>query len=121
MPVRVIKSYQAQYPDPIVIHRGETVSLGRRDAEYPGWIWATSLLTGKSGWVPEHFLSPGESPRAIARRDYSARELDVVEGAVVSVIEEVLGWSCVVTESGDSGWVPQSHLAALASPVDLAL
>jgi hypothetical protein len=107
MPVRVILPYRAQYPDPIVIRRGETVALGQRDDEFPGWIWCTAA-DGRSGWVPEHFLSI-EGTRGQTLRDYSAVELDVAEGMLVTVREEILGWALVETDRG-SGWVPLSHL-----------
>ena len=103
----MIRSYRAQYPDPIVIRRGETVALGERDAEYPGWIWATAA-DGRRGWVPEHFLSI-EGNRGQTLRDYSAVELDVAEGMLVTVLEEILGWARVEADRG-SGWVPLSHL-----------
>lgn len=104
----MIRSYRTQYPDPIVIRRGEIIALGKRDAEYPGWIWATGS-DGRSGWVPEHFLSV-EGDRGQSLRDYSAVELDVAEGTLVTVLEEVLGWALVKTERG-VGWVPISHLS----------
>jgi len=120
MPARVLKAYTTQYPDPIAIRRGDQVILGKRDTEFPGWVWATSLSTGKSGWVPERYLIV-RGDQAESVRDYSARELDVAEGAMVTIVEELLGWSLVETGSGARGWIPQSHLARSVSPVDLPL
>lgn len=120
MPARVLKSYTTQYPDPIEIQKGETVTLGKRDTDFPGWIWATSGKTGKSGWVPEPFLII-RGDQAESRRDYSARELSVLEGDIVTVVDELLGWALVEVESGVRGWVPQSHLARSVSAVDLPL
>ena len=96
------------------------MSLGKRDTDFPGWIWATSLASGKSGWVPEQFLSI-DGDRAQSLRDYSARELSVSEGEIVTIREELLGWALVETESGASGWVPGSHLARSVTPLDLPL
>ena len=90
--------------------------LGKRDAEYPGWIWATGTA-GRSGWVPEHFLSI-EGDRGRALRDYSALELDVAEGTLVIVLEEVLGWALVETDRR-SGWVPLSHLSGTVSATEM--
>lgn len=120
MRARILKAYQAQYPDPIVLQSGAVVSLGKTDPEFPGWIWATSLISGKSGWVPEPFLArDGDEARCL--REYSARELDVREGDLVSVLEELSGWAWVESESGLTGWVPQSHLARSVTPLDLPL
>ena len=118
MPARVLKSYTTQYPDPIVLSKGDAVVVGERDTDFPGWIWATAVATGKSGWVPEHFLLiTGEL--AESRRDYSARELTVSEGDIVTIREEILGWALVETEAGGAGWVPLSHLARSSSSLDL--
>jgi uncharacterized protein YgiM (DUF1202 family) len=115
-----VKAYQAQYPDPIVLDAGDTVALGKTDPEFPGWIWATSVGNGKSGWVPESFLArAGDEARSL--REYSARELDVREGDLVSVLEELSGWARVESESGLTGWVPLSHLARSVTPLDLPI
>ena len=120
MPARVLKSYTTQYPDPITIRKGDLVTLGKRDTDFPGWIWATSLESGKSGWVPEQFLRI-RGDQAESLRDYSARELTVAEGSMVTVLEALLGWCLVESDSGDRGWIPQSHLARSVTPVDLPL
>lgn len=105
MPARVVKPYTAQYPDPIELRTGNPVSLGKRDPEFPGWIWATSSISGKSGWVPEQFLSAEDGdPRAL--RDYSA---------------QLLGWALVETQDGARGWLPQSRLARGVSPSHVPL
>ena len=120
MRARVLRDYQAQYPDTIEIRQGERVLMGTRDTEFPGWVWATSVNSGKSGWVPETFLRvQGEEGEAL--RDYSARELTVAEGAIVTVVEEFLGWSLVESDTGVRGWIPQSHLARSVTPADLPL
>ena len=47
--VRVIKDYQAPYPDPIQAKEGETVSLDlQKETPIAGWIWCTNS-SGKSG------------------------------------------------------------------------
>jgi hypothetical protein len=115
---RATRPYRVQYPDPIVLRPGDVVHLGERDSEYPGWIWGTSPQ-GRGGWIPEEFLKVfGETGTAI--REYNAREVDLDEGDIVSVIEELLGWALV--SKGDLvGWVPLSHLALSATPIDLPL
>lgn len=120
MPARLLKSCTAQYPDPIVLRKGDPVSLGKRDTDFPGWIWATSSIDGKSGWVPEQFLAT-ENGETRSLSDYSARELSAEEGEIVSVVEELLGWALVETQDGALGWLPVSHLAHSVSPSDFPL
>jgi hypothetical protein len=117
---RLLRDYQAQYPDPIEVRTGDIVILGMKDSEFPGWIWATSTVSEKSGWIPEEFLTTDDD-RGTARRDYSAKELSVSEGQMVDVVEELLGWALVEVEPGRRGWVPIGHLARSGSPTDLPL
>jgi hypothetical protein len=70
--------------------------------------------------VPEHFLTL-RGDQAESLRDYSARELCVDEGDLVTLVEELLGWALVHTESGFRGWVPRDHLARSVSPMDVKL
>ena len=109
MPALVIRTYTVQYPDPIVLEIGDLVVLGSRDLDFPGWIWATASVGGKSGWVPEEFLTiEGTVGRSL--RDYSARELSVNEGNHVTVLQELLGWALTETAEGKRGWLPVDHL-----------
>jgi variant SH3 domain-containing protein len=107
---RVSKAYVAQYPDPIAIEPGDLVHVGKHDAEYPGWVWATSARTGKNGWVPEEFLTI-DGANGQARRAYTAQELTVSVGETVTVVQELLGWAWVQADASRKGWVPVSHLA----------
>jgi hypothetical protein len=120
MPARVLKAYRTQYPDPIQLARGDKVSLGKRDSDYPGWVWATSSVSGKSGWVPEQLLKTrGDEGEAL--RDYSAKELSVEEGDIVTVLEELLGWARIESSSGEVGWIPARHLARSLGQGDIPL
>jgi Variant SH3 domain len=115
---RVTRSYRTQYPDPIVLEPGDIVHLGERDPNFPGWIWGTSAM-GKSGWIPEHFLDV-KGDTGAATQAYDAHEIDLDEGEIVSVMEELLGWALVEGE-GKRGWIPSLHLARSFDPVDLPL
>jgi Variant SH3 domain/SH3 domain len=116
---RVLRPYAAQYPDPIEVTQGEAITLGKRDIDYPGWIWATSPASGKSGWIPEQFVQVN-GDEARVNRDYSARELSVAEGDIVTIIEELLGWALVESPAG-RGWVPATTLARSVSSADFPL
>ncbi len=102
---KVIQDYQAQYPDPIVMKKGENITLGRRDPEWPGWVWCTDIR-GKSGWVPESYIEGhGESDRAL--QDYSAIELTVRAGEELILSQLESGWYWATNQDDQSGWVPE--------------
>jgi hypothetical protein len=109
---KVVTDHEPSYPDPIAMHTGDRVKLGKRDPENPGWIWCTAA-DGKAGWVPEAYLDV-DGDVGIARRDYSAVELWVRVEEEVAVTQEESGWCWVTSSSGESGWVPRSKL----SPVE---
>jgi hypothetical protein len=112
-PIRanVIKPYQAAYPDPICVQTGEVLQTGRRDDEWPGWVWCTDPR-GKSGWAPEELISI-ENGQTTAAFDYDARELSAISGERVELLEFRRGWYRAVKADGQSGWLPQTVLALL--------
>ncbi len=101
---RVIKAYQAAYPDPLIVKSGEKLIIGEKESEWPGWVWCTNAR-GKSGWVPKEYLeSYGGFERA--RCDYDATELTVVAGERLSIHKIESGWAWCENEYHQSGWVP---------------
>jgi SH3-like domain-containing protein len=108
MLVEIVTPYIAQYPDAIRFAAGERVQVGRDDPEFPGWFWCGSQAGGE-GWVHQSFLD-GIAGEVIAVEDYSADELTVAEGECGTLIRRLDAWACVRLESGEQGWVPESHL-----------
>ncbi len=105
---KVIQSYQAQYPDPIVMKKGEPITPGRRDPEWPGWVWCTDIR-GKSGWVPERYIDQhGEASRAL--QDYAAIELTVNAGEELALGALESGWYWATNSMHESGWVPARNI-----------
>ena len=104
----VVQPHAAKYADPIRFRAGEHIFVHRADFEFPGWYWC-SLSDGKEGWVHAQFLSQVDGV-AIATEDYSALEVTVCVGAAVEVGECVGGWAYVTTDSGTTGWVPETSL-----------
>jgi SH3-like domain-containing protein len=110
MQCRVLADHVPAYPDPIAMCTGDVVALGRRDPEFPGWVWCTAA-DGRCGWVADAYLEVvgGEG---IARREYSAAELAVRAGETVELVEEESGWAWVTAAGGRAGWVPRAKLGA---------
>jgi hypothetical protein len=107
---RVVASYAAQYADPITFRRGETIVVTDREEpwrENPArmWVWCEDAR-GKSGWVPTSYVERHDGGSGVGLRDYSAVELSVSPGELVTVEEEVAGWLLCDTDDGRRGWVP---------------
>ncbi len=106
MKLIAIESYQSCYPDPVFFRSGDLVSIGRKDDEYPGWIWITTR-DGLQGWAPEQYLSINVlTKNATAKQDYSARELDTHKGDILTLHYELNSWGWVENGGNSSGWVP---------------
>lgn len=106
--MRVAHDYTPQYPDPITVRAGDRVQVGRDDPEVPGWYWCTGP-DGRMGWVPERLLRR-DGPAAVMLRDYTARELRVLAGAEVSLVDAMSGWAWVTDADGRAGWIPETCL-----------
>jgi hypothetical protein len=106
---RVVRHHTPIYADPILVRAGDRLAVGREDDEFPGWVWCTAP-DGREGWTPLAILRR-EGPEAVARRDYSAAELEVRRGQRVEVLEELSGWLRVLDADGDEGWVPVECVA----------
>ncbi|HZR38787.1 MAG TPA: SH3 domain-containing protein [Ktedonobacteraceae bacterium] len=109
----VIKDHQASYPDPIVMHAGETLEVSGKEDQWngnPDWtfIWCTNEQ-GKSGWVPKTYVElAGVTGKA--RHDYNAIELSVTVGEKVVAGQEESGWVWCTNMHGKSGWVPIENI-----------
>ena len=106
----VIKKHTSS-PDPLILHKGEEVRVGREFAEDPDWQdWVECTnRAGNTGWIPKQFLDiSGDS--AVTLRDYDATELNVNVGEHITVLELENGWAWAHTENGKYGWVPLRNL-----------
>ncbi|MEO2212960.1 SH3 domain-containing protein [Paenibacillus amylolyticus] len=108
---KVVQPHNSNYPDPIVLAKGDTILYGREDTEFPNWIFCESIHSKKCGWVPKQILStPNEEQIATALSDYSAHELTVKPGIIVTKEFELNEWSFVHTAEGEKGWLPNKVL-----------
>lgn len=99
---QVIANYDSPYTEPFFLKKGETVEIGRRDNEWPGWVWCRNAA-GESRWVPEAYLRRDGQ----VVRDYESTELAVKKGEVVTAVLEESGWLWCTNQSGQSGWIPK--------------
>ena len=109
---RVIESYESPFPDPLEAKAGARLGFERKETEWEGWLWCTDS-SGKTGWVPETWLTL-EEEFCILQRDYVARELSVAAGELISADFVESGWVFGSTASGEQGWIPLNHLSPAA-------
>ncbi|UCC21261.1 MAG: hypothetical protein JSV62_08285 [Promethearchaeota archaeon] len=101
---RVIEDYKSPYTEPLIITKGEIITIGEKDSEWTGWIWCTNK-SGKTRWVPENYLEI-EGKLGKMKQDYNATELSVKVGEELIIEKEEAEWFWVVNQQGKYGWVP---------------
>lgn len=109
---RVVKDWHTLYPNPLTFRAGEALALGARAAEWPGWVWCTNAA-GQSGWAPEAYVEAQSADAGVARRDYTARELELREGDTLILLAEESGWLWAQAADGRTGWAPASRVELL--------
>lgn len=115
---RVVAIHHSEFPDPISFTKGTTLTVGAKYAGPEGWDnwFFCTLPTHSGGWVPSQIIDRKEdSPsEGVALEDYTAQELNVKIGEIVTVLKELNGWMwCKSMHSQQSGWVPAASLAAI--------
>ncbi len=105
---RVILAYESAYPDPLTLKAGDHVTVGRRDTQWPGFVWCTDRA-GQGGWVPDSILER-QGEQGILRRDYDATELTAAVGEQLTVNLEESGWLWCTNARGQNGWIPADNV-----------
>ena len=102
----------ASYRDsPLKVSAGDELKVGRRDEEWPGWVFCEDIV-GRQGWVPEKYVKIiGE--KGIAEHAYSAQELSAFEGEIVRVERLESGWAWVTSMTDETGWIPVKNLKSV--------
>ncbi len=106
---RVLEKYRGHYARPIRLRLGDVVQVGVRDEEWPAFAWVTTA-DGNAGWAPVAWLRPVGGGRAMALREYDARELDAERGDAVLLHLEHGGWWWSERADGTQGWLPAAEL-----------
>ena len=113
MRVEITTAWTSHYPDPVQFDAGAEIQVERGDAEYPGWYWCR-VPSGKEGWVHQSFLS-ATAGTVTALETYTARELTVCQGVCGDLMRVLDGWAWIRLETGDEGWIPESHVRPIPS------
>ena len=106
MKLLVVEAHTSNYPNPICFSKGDLLVTGKKDSEYEGWIWVTTA-DGNQGWAPVQCLEiREESGKAVAKQDYTARELNTSIGDELILHYVLNDWGWVENADGACGWVP---------------
>ncbi|MFX1418222.1 MAG: SH3 domain-containing protein [Promethearchaeota archaeon] len=108
---RVVEDYNSPYTEPLIIAKGEVLTISEKDSEWSGWIWCTTK-TGKSRWVPENYLEI-KGRLGKMNQDYNATELSVKTGEELIIKKQEAEWFWVVNQQAKSGWVPIKNVKVL--------
>ena len=107
--IRVRRLWTASYDPALRVSAGDALTVGRRDDEWPGWVWCVDR-DGLGGWLPEGIVA---DDRATA--DFDTRELTVAKGDLVKPLHHRSGWAWCRGPDGE-GWVPERCLDRGARP-----
>src|ERR1700752_138175 len=91
---RIIREHTPQYPHPLYVVSGESVSVGREDNEFPGWKWCRAA-SGGAGWVPVALLADAAATETAVLGDSSSRDHAVQPGEEVTIEDARHEWLLV--------------------------
>ena len=104
----VIKSHRSDFPNPLVLKKGEKLMVSSKKTSFAGWIWCTAP-DGNSGWVPENFTERVEDGFRMSV-DYDATELSVTIGEKLTILSEESDWIWCINSKNQKGWIPLENV-----------
>ncbi len=109
----VIKAHRSEFPDPITLKQGDRLTIGEKyngPEQWDGWYFCTTPGHA-GGWVPQQIIERLYGDEGRALEDYTAAELDVDAGDLLTGAKTLNGWIWCRHLSEDSeGWVPLENL-----------
>ncbi len=103
---RVAAAHEPPAYKPVSLQAGEIVKVGRRDDTWPAFLWCT-CAKGEA-WIPDAYMTIDANVGTM-QRDYSSRELAVVQGDSVTVLERCGRWALCSFKT-EQGWIPDRCL-----------
>ncbi|MBD8500034.1 SH3 domain-containing protein [Paenibacillus arenosi] len=109
----VVTNHRTEYPNPLLLHKGQSITIGEKymgTEEWDNWYFCTTSDNENGGWVPGQLIEFRET-QGIVLEDYSAKELNINAGENVVGLKELNGWVwCVRELNSEEGWVPKENL-----------
>ena len=106
----VIEDHMTEFPDPILLIKGEKVIFGEESLKMPNWIFCTKLDGSNKGWVPKQIIKQENNYGNIIE-DYSAKELNIDKDTIIEGIKELNGWLWSKNiNTNEIGWIPMEKV-----------
>lgn len=105
---KVIVEYTSPYTDPLKIQKGDRLQIGKKESEWPGWVWCMNT-DGKERWIPKNYIDIQDNS-GIMIKDYEATELSVAIGEELTIEKEESGWVWASNKEGKKGWIPLENI-----------
>ncbi|MDU1903479.1 MAG: SH3 domain-containing protein [Dysgonomonas sp.] len=108
-----IEEWESSYPNPLVLTKGEHVIIDTSktddNPEWSNWVWCIS--PSNQGWAPEQILeildNSADRIKASVKEDYTAIELNIEVGEIVTGHRILNGWLwCTKVSDNETGWLP---------------
>ncbi len=111
--IRVVRDYRCQCANPILFEVGDIVTVGKRGTRWPAFV-RTITADGNAGWAPADWLRQIGNGLAMASHRFLAKEVNASAGEEGHVVRSYGGWSWIVLDSENYGWIPDTHLEVSA-------
>lgn len=116
MKYQVITAHRSEYPNPIMMTKGDKLIIGEKSDDNEIWNdwYLCEAPNHVTGWVPKQVITFFNDNEGEASEDYSAKELNVEEGEHLIATKELNGWVwCQNPSSKEEGWVPLENLTQI--------
>ena len=112
----VTTKHETEFPNPIVLAKGEQVIVGQdpnpevNPDTWVNWVYCIKADGSNEGFVPSQIIEQ-ENDKGIVLEDYTANELNADKGIVLLGMKELNGWLWAEnTTTGELGWIPLENI-----------
>ena len=113
MKYQVIEQHRSEFPNPIIVTKGDKLIVGEKSDENEIWNnwYLCETQHHVTGWVPGQIIKMLSDNEGEVLEDYSAKEMDVDVNDQLVGTRELNGWIwCQNLASNEEGWVPAENL-----------
>lgn len=112
----VVKAHKNEFSNPINFKKGALLTIGEKYEGSEDWAdWYFCTTPGQEGgWVPEQLFERLDGATGLAVEDYTAFELDVDAGEMLTGVKTLNGWVwCRHLSGNGEGWLPLENLQSI--------